>query len=136
MPTRDEFQLLYEQGPDAVWNLLVMQQTQIDTLVLRVKELEDRLGKDSHNSSKPPSSDGLKKKPVSLRQLTGRKPGAQKGHPGKTLEFADTPDQVVVHSPACCSGCGASLQDVAPSGSERRQVHDLPPLRVLGSVKE
>ena len=37
MPTRDEFQLLYEQGPDAVWNLLVMQQTQIDTLVLRVK---------------------------------------------------------------------------------------------------
>ncbi len=51
------------------------QQEQIATLSARVAVLEARLNKDSHNSSKPPSSDGLAKKPVSLRQPSGRKAG-------------------------------------------------------------
>jgi transposase len=135
MFTRDEFQKLYEQGPDAVWSAfarlqdtLVAQQQQIDTLLLQVKELQDRLGKDSHNSNKPPSSDGLKKKPVSLRQQNGRKPGGQKGHPGRTLEFAEDPDHIRVHAPACCQGCGTDLAGVPGKTGERRQVFDLPPL--------
>jgi transposase len=80
-------------------------QEQVDLLSARVKELEDRRNSDSHNSSKPPSSDGFKK-PVSLRKPIGRKPGGQKRHPGRTLSFSDTPDQIVVHSPMACACCG------------------------------
>jgi transposase len=135
MLKRDEFQNLYEQGPEAVWSAfsrlqdtLVAQQQQIDTLLLQVKELQDRLGKDSHNSNKTPSSDGLKKKPVSLRQQSGRKPGGQKGHPGRTLEFAEEPHHILVHAPSCCEGCGTDLAGVSGKTGERRQVFDLPPL--------
>jgi transposase len=128
MLTREEFQILYDQGPDAVFTLVSALQEQLVALTQRVKELEDRLGKDSHNSNKPPSSDGLKKKPVSLRQSNGRKPGGQKGHPGRTLEFALQPKHICVHSPTCCEGCGTDLADVLGKTGERRQVFDLPPL--------
>jgi transposase len=138
MLTRDEFQNLYEQGPDALWSsvskvqeTLVSHQQQIDTLLFRLKELEDRLGKDSHNSNKPPSSDGLKKKPVSLRKPNGRKPGGQHGHPGRTLEFAGEPDHILVHSPTCCAGCGTDLTGVLGKSGQRRQVFDLPPLALV-----
>ena len=137
MLTRDEFQKLYEQSPEAVWSAvsklqdtLVSQQQQIDTLLFRLKELEDRLGKDSHNSNKPPSSDGLKK-PVSLRKPNGRKPGGQHGHPGRTLEFAEEPDHILVHSPTCCAGCGTDLHSVLGKTGQRRQVFDLPPLALV-----
>jgi len=128
MVTREEFQILYDQGPDAVFTLVSALQEQLVALTQRVKELEERLGKDSHNSNKPPSSDGLKKKPVSLRQPNGRQPGGQKGHPGRTLEFAEEPNHIVVHSPTCCEGCGTDLADVLAKTGERRQVFDLPPL--------
>ena len=101
-------------------------------LQVEVKALQDRLGKDSHNSSKPPSSDGLAKKPVSLRQKTGRKPGGQAGHPGKTLSLTDTPDQTLVHSPLQCTCCGLSLAAIEGEPTdERRQVADIPPLSLL-----
>ena len=111
MLTLEEFHSLYDQGPDAVYAFVIAlqtttgaQQEQIAQLTARVKQLEDRLGKDSHNSSKPPSSDGLSKKPnpKSLRGKSGRRSGGQPGHPGRTLEFAERPDQTVVHSPEQC----------------------------------
>src|SRR5271165_3640657 len=125
MLTRDAFQALYDQGPDAVYPLLT-------ALEQRVAELEARLNKDSHNSSKPPSSDGLGKKPAprSLRKKTGRKQGGQKGHPGTTLHFSDTPDFSVPHIPTCCQGCGASLESAEVIEEQRRQVVDLPPIRL------
>lgn len=125
MLTRDAFQALYDQGPDAVYSLFT-------ALEQRVVELEARLNKDSHNSSKPPSSDGLGKKPTprSLRSKTGRKQGGQKGHPGKSLSFCDTPDHCVAHIPPCCQGCGASLEGAQVIEEQRRQVVDLPPLRL------
>jgi transposase len=128
MLTRDQFQTLYDQGPDAVYVLLVAMQQQIDALTARVAELEARLSKDSHNSSKPPSSDPPGPKPVSLRQKTGKPSGGQKGHPGTTLSFVETPDQVFWHRPEVCTGCGHSLTDTKEAEVERRQVFDLPPL--------
>src|SRR5882724_611272 len=129
MLTREQFQALYDQGPDAVFEVLSPLQDAVALLTLRVKQLEDRLGKDSHNSSKPPSSDGYKKpNPQSQRGKSDRPSGGQKGHPGKTLEFTDNPNTFVVHRPQICQGCGACLAGVLPSETERRQVVDLPPL--------
>lgn len=129
MLTREEFQALYDQGPDAVFTVVNTLQDAVGVLALRVKQLEDRLGKDSHNSSKPPSSDGFNKpNPKSQRGKSGRASGGQKGHPGRTLEFAEKPDHTVVYRPDFCQDCGASLAEVLPSETQRRQVFDLPPL--------
>jgi len=131
--TRAEFQTIYDQGPDAVYALLTTLQEQIVALKAEVKDLRDRLDKDSHNSSKPPSSDGLAKKPVSLRSKTGRKPGGQKGHPGRTLAWVENPDAVLTHTPPCCAGCGTTLAGVEGVDVARRQVLDLPPLALLAT---
>ena len=82
----------------------------VQMLTARVQELEGRLRKDSHNSSKPPSSDGLSKKSKSLRQASGRKPGGQFGHGGSTLKRVKHPDVIVEHPLAPqCNQCGADL---------------------------
>ena len=94
----------------------------------RIAELERRLGLNSSNSGKPPSSDGLKK-PVrvsSLRERSGRKPGGQPGHPGKTLCRTETPDAVIDHYPPACAGCGAALTEAMATGHAARRVFDLP----------
>lgn len=100
-------------------------------LAERVAELEARLGQNSRNSSKPPSSEGLgKPAPRSLRRRSGRKPGGQSGHDGTTLMQVADPDHEVVHEPGCCAGCGRSLAGRPVTEIERRQLFDLPPLRV------
>ena len=105
------------------------QQTQIAALQARNAELERRLGLNSGNSGKPPSSDGLKKKPVrtsSLRERSGKKPGGQQGHPGKTLSRTENPDATIDHFPKTCSGCGDALTGATATGHTARQVFDLP----------
>jgi transposase len=101
-------------------------------LMTRVRELEAQLSKNSSNSSKPPSSDGLKKPPrtTSQRGKSGKKPGGQPGHEGKTLEPVDVPDRVIVHSPGACAGCGHCLEQTAGACVEKRQVFDLPEPKV------
>lgn len=78
-------------------------------LTQTIKELEERLNKNSKNSSKPPSSDGLKKPPVnkdrSLRQKSGKKQGAQPGHEGVNLSVIAAPDYVEHHMHPDCSQC-------------------------------
>ena len=94
----------------------------------RTAELERRLGLNSSNSGKPPSSDGLKK-PVrvsSLREQSGKKTGGQKGHPGETLCRTETPDAIIDHYPSACAGCGAPLTEATATGHAARQVVDLP----------
>jgi transposase len=139
MLTRNEFQAIYDQGPEAVfallqtlWTTMAELKEQNVRLSERVQELEARLSKDSHNSNKPPSSDGFQKptKPVNLRQKTGKSAGGQPGHPGHTLELVDNPDHTLVHAPLACAACGLSLQEVEVVGEERRQVFDLPPLKI------
>ncbi|MCA1601653.1 MAG: IS66 family transposase, partial [Acidobacteria bacterium] len=66
----------------------------------------------------------------SLREKSGKKVGGQPGHPGTTLVFVDQPEHLVIHSPEACDLCGSSLGESEVTGSERRQVHDLPPQRV------
>lgn len=86
-------------------------------------ELERQLGQHSRNSSKPPSSD-IVRKPTNLRK-PGGKMGAPQNHPGHTLHAIDHPDTVVWHSVTVCSHCSASLDDEPRQGYERRQVFDL-----------
>lgn len=100
-------------------------------LVRRLNALEARLEKDSHNSSKPPSTDGLKRKPKSLREPGTNQQGAQPGHQGKTLKRLADPDHTVIHPVAeRCEACGwliaADRVTVLPQG---RQVIELPAIR-------
>lgn len=141
MMTREEIIGVYEAGPDAVvslvQSLIAHFETQVQALNERVRELEIRLGKDSHNSHKPPSSDGPTfRRPArkSLRKRSGKKPGGQPGHIGCTRLPVEQPDEVHLHAPDNCARCGDDLQDVAPCLAQRRQVFDLPPLRL--HVKE
>lgn len=112
------------------------QREQIATLLERVRDLEARLAKDSHNSGKPPSSDGLKRqlpRTRSLRRKTGKKPGGQLGHAGETLHLVAAPDAVVEHCPTVCTACLTPLEAAATLeivARERRQVQDLPPIRL------
>ena len=105
--------------------------------VERISALERRLGLNSRNSGQPPSSDGLKKPAAerrtrSLRGKTGRKPGGQAGHKGKTLCRTASPDRCEEHVPSSCRGCGASLSSASPVGHPvARQVFDLPEPRPL-----
>ncbi len=66
------------------------------------------------------------KKNQSLRNPSGRKPGGQRGHKGKTLEMISTPDTIVELRPDYCRGCGASLKNTALTNERSRQVVDIP----------
>src|SRR5271165_6509730 len=97
-------------------------------LMARLADLERRLGLNSSNSGKPPSSDGLKKPPrvSSLRESSGKKTGGQKGHPGETLRRTETPDITIDHYPPACTACGAALTAAMATDHVARQVFDLP----------
>lgn len=127
---RHKNRLLQEQV-DAQGKTILLQQEQISTLTKQVQELQARLAKDSHNSHLPPSSDRFARQPKSLRKKSGKKPGGQEGHPGATLSFSQTPDEVIVHAVERCEHCQQDLRHIAPVAVERRQVVDLPPPRVL-----
>jgi uncharacterized coiled-coil protein SlyX/transposase len=98
----------------------------------RIAELERRLAASSRNSSQPPSADGLDKPaPKSLRGRSGRRPGGQPGREGRTLRQVERPDEVVVHEPGACAGCGSALPaDGPPTRMIRRQVFDIPKITV------
>lgn len=103
----------------------------IERLTARVAELERRLGLNSRNSSKPPSSDGpAKPAPRSLRERSGRRAGGQPGADGTTLRQVAVPDEVVEHRPDVCRRCRAGLAGAAVASVAARQVFDLPPIRV------
>ena len=148
MLTREEAQAIYRAGEETVVRVLLdlsakVAQLTADVVALkaenttlraewqtlheRVQTLADQVAKDSHNSHKPPSSDGLAKpKPKSLRSKSGRPTGGQPGHPGRTLPMADHPDRTLQHAVERCAACGRNLVKQAPDRVERRQVLDLP----------
>ncbi len=112
---------------------------EVQRLKVRVHELETenaelkaRLAQNSTNSSKPPSSDGLAKKPIikpALPKVPGKKPGGQPGHPGNTLQCVEHPDLTHIHQPTQCQQCGLPFQGKGQVVA-RRQVFDLPQPRL------
>lgn len=96
------------------------------SLRLENAELKSKLNKDSHNSSKPPSSDGLKKKVINLRKSSGRKPGGQQGHQGSTLQFDGRVDRTLYYLPEYRCSCG---QEYEVTNSRAHYVVDLPVIK-------
>ena len=143
---------LYEAGPEAVVSFIMhvqdllnnlglkvesqqkvieQQERQIQEQEKRIQGLEAIIKKDSHNSSKPPSSDGYTKRPLKQKRVkSGKRPGGQKGHEGKTLQMVSHPDKVMVHKVGICGNCGRSLERGKVIEYDRRQVFEIPAIKV------
>ena len=133
MTQEEELQALREENRSLkalVAELLPLKE-QLAQANARIKELEDTVAKDSRTSSKPPSSDGLGRLPRRSRRPSGKRPGGQAGHAGHTLAMVEPPDEVVCHRPEVCSQCRADLSTVPGIVAERRQVLDVPEIRLL-----
>jgi hypothetical protein len=136
LPRIEPSQILnaYKAGPEAVVSLFEFLQDSLLAIIQeherRIEELEHIINKDSHNSSKPPSSDGLSRKFSRKRERSGKKPGGQIGHEGTTLPMVEHPQHVQVHGVKRCRGCGRSVVHEKPRGYEARQVFDIPPIEV------
>ncbi|MDQ6660747.1 MAG: IS66 family transposase [Chloroflexota bacterium] len=110
---------------------LSLQQQHMTQLIEQVKVLHERLSKDSHNSHLPPSSDRFGRKPKSLRTKSEKKSGGQPGHPGASLRWSCSPDEVVEQHVEQCEVCQHNLHTVAACHVERRQVVDVPAPRLI-----
>jgi transposase len=131
LPSSDEIRRLYQVGEESVVVAFEQLVAVIRQLEQRVQSLEDQVAKKSNNSSKPPSSDGYGKgKKQSLRKASGRAVGGQKGHEGHTLKAVAEPDERQLHPVEICQQCQRQLADVASHEYERRQVFDLPEVRL------
>jgi len=133
LPTEEEIRAAIHQGEEAVVSLVSSLLQIIVIQAARIQALEDQLAKNSSNSGKPPSSDGLKKasRNRSLRKSSGKKSGAQPGHPGHRLEMVEKPDRIERHPVHRCSHCQASLEEAPVEHIEKRQEYELPPLRLM-----
>lgn len=102
-----------------------LQRRNAELEALAVKE------KDSHNSSRPPSTDPpWAKRTRSLRRPSGKRPGGQVGHRSETLRLTPKPQRVITHRPKQCRHCLSLLGGGWSAGAERRQVIDLVPARL------
>jgi transposase len=125
---------IIQQQQEVLWEqkaLIQQHSEQMSSLSEQVKSLRDRLSKDSHNSHLPPSSDRFGRKPKSLRPKSEKKSGGQPGHPGSSLQFSSTPDEITLQQVERCEACQHDLHAVAACGGERRQVVDLPLPRLM-----
>jgi len=101
-------------------------QASLQAALHKIADLEARLAQNSNNSSRPPSSDGLTKKPAFPRS-SGKRRGGQPGHRGDTLQMVAQADQVIFHPVTDVCPCGNTLGEVHGQISTKRQVFDLPP---------
>jgi transposase len=130
---RDQLEKLDKENLISIILTLQQQIEQLQEVIAQqaaeLQSLRDQVSKNSRNSGKPPSSDGLRK-PRNLRQKSGRQQGGQEDHPGHTLKMVEQPDHVKVHAVSICDHCSTDLTSIEPYGYERRQVFDIPPVRL------
>lgn len=136
---------IYETGPEAVITLINSlnsehqkivehQAAKITELEEKVRSLEEKLNKNSFNSSKPPSTDNdvIKKlRTKSSRVKSGKKVGGQKGHSGTTLSMVANPDYTEIHKVIRCTNCDKNLEGEKVDEYEIRQVFDTPPVKII-----
>src|SRR5580700_1663547 len=118
---------------DALRREIVVLREENASLRAEIADLRRQLDKNSSNSSKPPSSDGLKKPPRlagSTRGKSGKTSGGQVGHKGGTLKQVACPDFIARHEAQACRHCRAGLTGAMATGMEKRQVFDLPEPRL------
>ena len=96
---------------------------------LIIADLQNRLNKNSQNSSKPPSTDFFRK-PKSERSKSGKNAGGQKGHAGSTLKQVENPDVIQKHDVSQCNSCQHDLSSVTAT-YEKRQIIDIPPVKAI-----
>ena len=131
LPTEEEIRAAAREGEEAVVSLVSSLVEAIALLAVEVQTLKDQIAKNSSNSGKPPSSDGLKKpRNRSLRKSSSKKSGGQPGHKGNTLKAVADPNHVEKHRVVHCRHCQISLEQVQPKAEEKRQVFDLPPVQI------
>ena len=141
--TREQCYEIYDSGREATVDFIVSllpllssiptKQEKIESLaadVIGLKErnqqLESQQDKDSHNSHKPPSSDGLQRTTKSQRQKSRRPSGGQQNHKGTTLQKVEHPNFTVKHTIKKRCRCGTSLNRIKTDAFEKRQVFDIP----------
>jgi transposase len=133
--TDQELSGLYTLGSETTISFIKMLLDSIKKLEViltkqeeEIQELKQQIARNSRNSSKPPSSDGLKKspKPKSQRKKTGKQPGGQVGHKGMTLKVSEKPDETIILSPLKCRHCNKSLETSKVVRTNKRQVVDTP----------
>ena len=125
--SRNEIKEIYRQGEDAVVSLIEMLINKINALEEEVTKLKAQSAKDSHNSSKPPSSDMNRPVPRNLRKKSGRRSGGQPGHKGHALKQVENPDHTITHPLKGKCKCGRNLAKGKLHGYKKRQVIDIPP---------
>jgi transposase len=140
IPDEKTIDAVLNQGHDATKKLLLELTNTVKELVVYVEKqnkiiqnLSDRINKNSDNSDKPPSSDGLNKKSKqtkSLRRKSNKKSGGQPGHKGHTLSQSTNVDKAEIHPVTQCDVCQNSLQNVDVDKIEKRQIFDLPPITI------
>ena len=117
----------WEKTPASVQAVIVKFWQDIQTLKLQVEKLQERVNKNSQNSSKPPSSDPPQKRSYPKPELSGEKKGGRKGHHGhgRKLKATEEVSKIVKSLPTVCKDCGALLlgEDAQP---ERHQVNEIP----------
>ena len=145
--TREQCYEIYDRGREATVDFIIsllpllssIPTMQEQILILagdvthlkeRNQELESQQKKDSHNSSKPPSTDGFKRVTKSQRKKSGRPSGGQKNHKGTTLQRVENPNYTIKHSIDKQCPCGASLDHVKLLAIEKRQVFDMPTVTI------
>lgn len=118
--------------PAEVLALIQWQAAQIERLSARVAELERQIGKDSGNSSKPPSAEHPHAKPIRPRRKSKRSRGAQPGHPkhARQLIASEHCQNVISCRPSACRRCGQALEGI-DAEPLRHQVWELPEIKPL-----
>jgi len=119
---------IFGQGLSAIIAMVKALLSVIADQARQIQELEARLNKNSTNSSKPPASDGYRKKSHNnnSRKKSGKPSGGQWGHKGHTLEKSPNPDERIdIPAPDACDNCGTRLDNVEGT-TKTRQVFDIP----------